>query len=124
MTESVKSYCLDLKHSGGRDIIFQYLSVVEFRPLCINGRQGYFVGHPVVKTPHFQCWGNGFKPWLGRTKIPHAHMPHSKAFFFFNGWQECKDRKKKDPVSRSLPSNRKCKLKDNSCMQKEIRQVF
>ena len=45
--------------------------------------KGDFAGHPVVKTPHFQCRGNGFKPWLGRTKIPHAHMPHSKAFFIF-----------------------------------------
>ena len=45
--------------------------------------KGDFAVHPVVKTPHFQCRGNGFKPWLGRTKIPHAHMPHSKAFFIF-----------------------------------------
>ena len=36
-----------------------------------------FPGRPVVTTPHFQCKGCGFSPWLG-SHYPACHMMHTK----------------------------------------------
>ena len=69
--------------------------------------------------------GERVQALVGENKDPTCpHATQQSLFYFFNGWQECKDKEKKDPVSRPLPSNRKCKLKDNSCIQKEIHQAL
>ena len=44
---------------------WEALSVYWFRELWNKGKLGWdFLGGPVVKTPHFQCRGCGFDPWL------------------------------------------------------------
>ena len=50
-----------------------------------------FPGGPVIKTPHFHCWGHGFNPWWG-TKIPHVALC---------GQKKKKKEKKYLPSSRS-----------------------
>ena len=48
-------------------IVYLHLEGIErsFAVMALKGMIRDFLGHPVVKTPHFQCQGYGFDLWSG-----------------------------------------------------------
>ena len=56
---------------------------VDFKKLYI---QGEFPGSPVVRTPHFHCWGPRLDPWSRELKSHRLHSAASptKKLYIFN----------------------------------------
>lgn len=46
-------------------VTLEKVSVVDTGQDFKSERSKDFPGRPVVKTPHFQCKGHKFDPWLG-----------------------------------------------------------
>lgn len=84
MTESVKSYCADLKHSGGRDTIFSIFLLLNLGLFALMAGKGYFIWPSSSLRPHTSNAGERVQKALVGNKDPTC--PHaSKAFFLMAG---------------------------------------